>query len=129
VGVRPEDTITFPEGIPGFEVCRRFVLLSADEFAPFCCLQSLDPPAPSFLAVNPRAIVPTYRNSLSGDDRQRLGPDPDALVWLALVTLHADRGTTVNLRAPFVIDPARMIGYQIVPYRSCYPIDYPLEQG
>ena len=56
-GVRAEDVVTFPDGLPGFEGCHRFVLLSAEALAPFRCLQALDPPGPSFLAVDPMAIL------------------------------------------------------------------------
>ena len=53
--VRPE-IVTFPEGIPGFEQCRRFVVILADELSPLTCLQALDEPYPSFLASAPATL-------------------------------------------------------------------------
>jgi flagellar assembly factor FliW len=48
-------------------------------------------------------------------------------VWLAVVTVQAEQ-TVVNLRAPIVINPARMLGYQLMPSNSLYPLRYELTQ-
>ena len=36
------NAIAFPDGIPGFEACRRFVLLAADAIAPLQRLESIE---------------------------------------------------------------------------------------
>jgi flagellar assembly factor FliW len=47
-------------------------------------------------------------------------------LWLALVTIN-DRGAAfANLRAPIVINPADMTGYQVVPQDSLYPMRHPV---
>jgi flagellar assembly factor FliW len=124
--VVPEDIVSFPAGLPGFEECRRFVVLSSRELEPFKCLQSVDGPSASFLAVDPRRAFPDYRCVLSDVDRTRLGePDEAQLVWLAVVTVQAEQ-TLVNLRAPVVVNPARMLGYQLMPSNSLYPLRFEL---
>lgn len=124
--VAAPDIITFPSGMPGFEQCRRFVLLSSDELAPFQCLQSVDGPAASFLVIDPRRALADYRCSLSEVDRLRLGgSDNDALLWASIVTVQADQ-TLVNLRAPVVINPALMVGYQLMPSNGLYPLRFEL---
>src|SRR3954464_5780361 len=86
--------VTFTDGVPGFEKCRRFVLASLAAIDPFTCLQGLDDPRPSFLAIDPRAVVEDYQPSLSGADRRRLeADDHDPLVWLALVRAGDDAAT------------------------------------
>jgi flagellar assembly factor FliW len=126
--VAPEDIVGFPAGLPGFEECRRFVVLSSRELDPFKCLQSVDGPSASFLAVDPRRAFPDYRCALSDVDRARLGdPDEAQLVWLAVVTVQAEQ-THVNLRAPVVVNPARMLGYQLMPSNSLYPLRFELTQ-
>jgi flagellar assembly factor FliW len=126
--VAPEDIVSFPAGLPGFEECRRFVVLSSRELDPFKCLQSVDGPSASFLAVDPRRAFPDYRCALSDVDRARLGePDESQLVWLAVVTVQAEQ-TLVNLRAPVVVNPARMLGYQLMPSNSLYPLRFELTQ-
>lgn len=126
--VTANDVIAFPSGMPGFEQCRRFVLLSSDELAPFQCLQSVEGPAASFLVLDPRRALPDYRCLLSEVDRLRLGTaDDGALLWASIVTVQADQ-TFVNLRAPVVINATRMVGYQLMPSNSLYPLRYELAQ-
>jgi len=38
----------------------------------------------------------------------------------------AGQGPSVNLRAPVVINPARMVGCQVMPHDSLYPLRHPL---
>jgi flagellar assembly factor FliW len=124
--LRTEDIVTFPTGLPGFETSRRFVILSSPDLSPLQCLQSVDGPSPSFLAVDPRLVLDGYRTRLNQSDLTRLGVAEDAaLVWLSIVTVGAD-GTFVNLRAPVVINPERMLGFQLVPSDSLYPLRHPL---
>jgi flagellar assembly factor FliW len=124
--LRSEDVLSFPTGLPGFETVRRFVILSAPDFAPLQCLQSIEGPSPSFLVVDPRLVLEGYRTRLNQSDLVRLGVSDDAsLVWLAIVTVIAE-GTFVNLRAPVVINPERMLGFQLVPSDSLYPLRHPL---
>jgi flagellar assembly factor FliW len=124
--LRTEDIVSFPTGLPGFETARRFVILSSPDFAPLQCLQAVDGPSPSFLVVDPRLVLEGYRTRLNQSDLVRLGVAEDAaLVWLAIVTV-ADEGTFVNLRAPVVINPERMLGFQLVPSDSLYPLRHPL---
>ena len=126
--VAAADTIQFPDGLPGFERCRRFIVISSDDIAPLHCLHAVDGPSASFLAVDPRVVMPTYRCMLGDSDRVKLGVTDDAapLVWLALVTVDAGQGPSVNLRAPVVINPARMLGCQVMPHDSLYPLRHPL---
>jgi flagellar assembly factor FliW len=125
--VSPDSVVAFPEGLPGFEACRRFVLVSGRDLEPLRCLQALDSPEVSFLCVDPQLVLPTYRAALGSENRAQLGADGGALVWLALVTVRDSGEVSVNLRAPIVINPERMVGYQVMPYRSVYPVDHPLE--
>jgi flagellar assembly factor FliW len=123
----PRNVLHFPVGVPGFEQCRRFVVLSSMTMAPVQCLHAVDGPAASFLVVDPRIVLPDYRCILSGPDRERLGVTEDIpLLWLAIVTVQEDQRASVNLRAPIVINPARMLGFQVVPYDSLYPVKFPL---
>ena len=126
--VSSDEIIAFPAGLPGFEECRRFLVLSSRELEPFKCLQSVEGPSASFLAVDPRRVFPDYRCVLSDLDRARLGePDEEALVWLAVVTV-LDQQTLVNLRAPVVVNPGKMLGFQLMPSNSLYPLRFELAE-
>lgn len=125
---RPEDIVAFPDGVPGFESCHRFVLIAADDTAPFSRLQAVDAPGPAFLTIDPTLALKRYRRILSPADRVRLDvSDEDTLLWLAIVTLSPDEtASVVNLRAPIVINPRVMIGFQVMPHHSLYPVRHPL---
>jgi flagellar assembly factor FliW len=123
----PHDIVHFPEGIPGFESSKRFVVLSSPDFAPLQCLQAVPGSTPSFLGIDPRLAFPKYRCILSARDQMRLGAtEEDDLLWLAIVTVRISGAASVNLRAPLVINPARMVGFQVVPHNSLYPLRYAL---
>ena len=119
--------IQFPAGIPGFEGCRRFVLIVSERLRPLSCLQALDPPEPSFVTVDPAILVPNYDFTLRELERRRLGASvQDKLLWLACVTV-TDRSAKANLRAPFVINPDRMFGCQFIREEDAYPVGFPID--
>jgi flagellar assembly factor FliW len=123
----PRDILNFPDGLPGFEQCHRFVVLSSMAMAPLQCLHAVDGPPATFLAIDPRLVLAKYRCTLGPGDLARLGGDEQTvLLWLALVTVGDQGEATVNLRAPVVINPSRMNGFQVVPSNSLYPLRYPL---
>jgi flagellar assembly factor FliW len=123
------DVVTMPDGLPGFEWCRQFVVMSSPDLQPLARLQGLDTGAPSFLALDPRFVLPDYEPVLAAADRQRLGAtDDEPLLWLALVRLEGPR-LLVNMRAPVVINPRRMVGMQLVPADSPYSTHHELLLG
>ena len=124
--VEARDSVTFPLGVPGFERSRTFAVVTGDDFAPFRCLHAVDDPV-SFLVVDPRLVFPEYRCVLSPTDLTRLGASEDSpLVWLSIVTFDDQGRVFANLRAPIVINPERMLGYQVMPHNSLYPLRHPL---
>jgi flagellar assembly factor FliW len=120
------EIVHFPEGLPGFEACRRYVVMAGPDFEPFCSLQGQGTDAPAFVAIDPRRVAPDFRCDLDQTDRARLhltpedSPESTPLLWLALVTV-TDTGATVNLRAPVVINPQAMRGVQLMPAASDQP--------
>jgi flagellar assembly factor FliW len=103
-------------------LCLGFALFQA-EAAPFQWLTSVEGPAASFLTIDPGLVLPNYRYSLGKNDRARLSADKDTpLLWLAIVLLQVDGSIAANLRAPIVINPASMIGRQVMPRDCLYPL-------
>lgn len=117
-------TVVTIDGMPGFEKCRRFVIVTASNVAPFSCLQGLDDPKPSFLALDPRTVIDEYAVPITAAERARLGAtDGDALLWLALACFDANL-IKLNLRAPVVVNPRTMTGVQILAAESPYSTEY-----
>ena len=122
-----DEVVRFPDGLPGFERCVAFVVVSGPALAPFQCLHALEGGPASFLAIDPRRALATYRCRLSDADRGRLAAGEDTpLLWLALITVDDAGGATVNLRAPVVVNPVSMTGFQVMPHDSLYPASHPL---
>lgn len=129
VEVDPGNVVTFPDGLPGYERHRQFVLIEVEALAPLKVLHAVDGSEPSFLVVDPKSVLPNYRCEISNADRLRLGAgDDDSLVWLAIVIVGGNGETAVNLRAPVVINPSRMLGRQVMPNACVYPLRYVVEQ-
>lgn len=125
---RSRDIVTLADGVPGFESCRRFFLLTSPAIEPLMCLQGLDDTQPAFLAIDPRLVHADYRCALDDLQLHRLGVSPGApLLWLAIVRVSEVDGSTVNLRAPLVIDPVRMRGVQLLSGHDEYDTTEPLE--
>jgi len=122
--------LSFPSGLPGFEQCRHFVLLSSMDAAPLQCLMSVDGPPASFLALDPRLVVPDYRCVLGAPDTERLGAGGgETLLWLVLLTINERGAAFANLRAPVVINPAGMLGYQVLSQDGLYPLRHAVALG
>ena len=125
--ITPDQLVRFPTGIPGFEQNRTFVLISARDMSPLQCLQATEGPPASFLVIDPRLVIEGYRTTLNDADKARLQVvDQTPLLWLAIITLSPDAPAYVNLRAPIVINPARMLGCQVIPSETVYPMRHPL---
>ena len=120
----PRDVVTLVDGLPGFEECRRFLLLTAPSIEPLVCLQGLDDDRPSFLAIDPRYVHPDYRCRVDDLQRRRLGASSETpLLWLAFVRVAESGDSTVNLRAPLVVNPERMRGLQLLAGHDEYATD------
>jgi flagellar assembly factor FliW len=121
------ETVTFPNGIPGFESCRRWVVLAAETHTPLRRLHAVDGVDASFLALDPRHVLEGYRCQLGEADLARIGADTATpLLWLALVSVEPSGAVTANLRAPIVINPRTMMGQQVLPHDTLYPLRHVL---
>jgi flagellar assembly factor FliW len=122
-----DGVVTFPEGLPGFEEHRQFMIVASPDMEPFTVMQGVRAEAPSFVAVDPRMVDRAYPTTLDQVDLARLAAhEKEPLLWLAIVAAHDDGRATANLRAPVVINPGTMRGIQIIAVESPYRIDHPL---
>jgi flagellar assembly factor FliW len=123
-----DGVVTFADGLPGFERCRQFVLVTSPIVHPFTVLQGVDADAPAFVTIDPRLVDETFATALDRVTLARLGArGDDPLLWLAIITAGEDGAATANLRAPLVIHPASMRGVQLISLDSPYRIDHPLQ--
>ena len=120
--------VEFSAGIPGFEMCRRFVVIALPATVS-AQLSAVARSAGSVVSHRRSTAARSADNdfTLREFERARLGAAVDeALVWLAIVTVALDGSATANLRAPVVINARRMVGCQFIRDDHEYPVRFPL---
>lgn len=133
IGVNPEEILDFPEGVPGFERHRRFVLVEKPEIAPIVFLQCVDAPEVCFCTAPAAAIDPTYEISITADDLRAMGLDEsrqpsirNEVLCLAVLAATENGRWVANLLAPIVIEPRRGLGMQAVRMDARYSHRHPV---
>jgi flagellar assembly factor FliW len=107
-------SIHFPQGIPGFQDCRDFVIVSHGDGSPFFLMQSEKKSEVNFVLVNPFEVYMNYGIDLPDSALEALEiTEPEDVMVYALVTLRDPvQESTANLMAPIVINRKTMRGIQ-----------------
>jgi len=113
-----EHVLTFPEGIIGFEDCRRFVLINDEDSQPFRWLVSTEDEDISFPLLNPKIYIPAY----NAGNRQK---DDATILVVASLNKEIER-STVNLRSPVIIMNKSKTGRQVILDDEAYALQHPL---
>ena len=118
VDIDPEKIITFPNGLVGFESCKRYTLVQEGEPGTSFTLQSLDDPALAFQIVDPTTLGFNYELALSDAETALLQTPADEDVAVMQVLFKKDgegkADIAPNLRAPLVINLRAKVGLQKV---------------
>lgn len=111
-----DDIITFPEGIPGFEKNKEFVLVQAPEYLPFEWLFCIDGSKLRFAIIPPLLFKPDYEPAISKEQLGELeiGKMEDILLYVIVTIRENPEESTANLIGPIVINKTKRIGKQII---------------
>lgn len=121
--IAPERIIEFPEGLAGFEACRRYSLhhpeTAAGELPRYFILQSLDDPAIAFHIADPALFGFSYEIVLSDAETDLLElTDPSTAAVVVILAKDAMPGEAgqlrANLKAPLVMNVGARLGIQHV---------------
>lgn len=128
--IEPDRIITFPEGVPGFED-KRFILLTPEDTAPFCWLQSVDSPEVAFVVSEPSVFLPDYKPEIPDSVYQELEctADDEILILVVLVIPEDIKKMTANLAAPIVINVEKRLAKQEILSTGDYPLRYNLYES
>jgi flagellar assembly factor FliW len=135
IGIDESAAIEFPEGLPGFEFCRRFVPLQFTGAHGLIFLQSLERPQLCFVTVPLRSLWPDYELALSGDEAELLGVPcgctfaPHDLALLAILSFEEGEEPTANLLAPLAVHAGTRRAVQVVRQDGRYPVRAALPVG
>ncbi len=118
---------TFPRGIPGLELYRRFLIEPVPDNRLFAMLIAAEDPTIGMILVDPLPFFPRYSVNLERNDRRDLMLKKDQdLVIFTTVTLEGEQLFT-NLAAPILINVAQRRGKQMIVPHRCEDMRVPLD--
>ena len=130
--IADESIVTFPEGLPGLDDCKRFVILRPEGIEPILLFQYVEDENLSLPVIPVSAVRDDYQFQISSGDRELLGfPDgldisETALCLAVLVLPGEDLPPNCNLFAPIVVNVATRKAKQVLQLDSDYPTAFPL---
>ena len=127
ITVNEEDILFFPEGLPGFEHVKKFTLLGRKGMdSLFFWLQSIDDPDLSFVVTDPFAALLDYFVDAEDSETEQLQlQKAEDVLTLAIVTVPENvKKTSINLKAPVLINLKNNIGKQIIMKNETFPVKY-----
>lgn len=119
IEIGDEKIIHFDSGILGFEDYKDYTILydiEADGKSFFSWLQSVDEKMLSFPIVNPLKVDENYNPTVNDEMLKPIGSysDEDIAIFL-LATIPQDvKETSVNMRAPLIINASTRKGIQLI---------------
>jgi flagellar assembly factor FliW len=122
VELAEDKIIEFPEGLPGFEACKRFALVHEEGSSLVLLLHSVDDPAVVLSLTTPETFGVHYEFTLSDDEvaALQLAKPEDALVTVIVWKDEGGAGAAAggsmraHFMAPVVINVATRRGLQKV---------------
>lgn len=114
--------------MPGFPDERRFALVRIDDEGTLCSFRSLHRDDLQFVVVPPMPFFPDYAPEVSDDVVADLGIESaeDVLVLLVVHAGNSLAETTVNLRAPLLVNTVDRVASQVILDDPQLPIAAPL---
>ncbi|GAA3660711.1 flagellar assembly protein FliW [Nocardioides ginsengisoli] len=114
--------------MPGFPADARFALVRLDDDGVLHGFRSLDSEDLQFVVVPPAPFYPDYAPEIGDEVAAELGisGDSDVLVLLVVRAGASLADTTVNLRAPLVVNPTTRRASQVILEDADLPLAAPL---
>jgi flagellar assembly factor FliW len=125
LNVDSSELLSFPLGVMGLEDCQEWTLLADAENDAVGWLQSTTRCDVALAVVSPRRFVAGYQARISRSELAPLDLDDVRQAQVLVVVGKNERGITLNLKAPLVINLQRRRGRQIV-VNGDQPIQYQL---
>jgi len=126
----PESEIlTFDNGMPGFENEKKFILLSIEGNEVYQILQSINSKEIGFVTTNPYLFISDYTFDLdeSTVEALNIASEEDIIVLTIVTVKEPFNASTVNLKAPVIINKKSNKAKQCILEKSDYPIRYSID--
>jgi len=128
VDIDKENIIEFPNGIPGFEQEREFVLIDINEQGTYSSLQSVNHEGIALVVSNPYLFFSDYEFDLDHNTINLLNIDrqEDVMVLSVLTLKDPFKDTTANLQAPIIINYKKNKAKQLILNDTNYQTKEPI---
>lgn len=131
VDIEDDKIIHFKDGIPGFDEYRDYTIIydiDSEEAPLFSWLQSVTEPGLAFPIVNPFRVKEDFDPVVEDELLQELGDfESEDLAVFLMATVPGDvTKTTVNMKAPIIINTNNCRGVQLIVENEDYEIRHPL---
>lgn len=119
--------LTFKKGLPGFELLINFELTNLENNGKFKILKSKEENI-SFVTTSPFDMYEDYEISLNDETIKELEiENPQDVLLLSIITLGKTlQESTINLKAPIVINVKNNLGKQYILQTDKYETKHPL---
>ncbi len=119
IEVAEEKIIYFAEGLPGFPMIKRYILMDYKDTA-LKWLQAVDDPDVAFIVVEPSLLNPDYRVSPDDSTKTILNlTNDDDLAVLVIIRREGDQ-VIANFQCPLLLNAGTMRGVQV--YLDTIPV-------
>ncbi|GAB3802873.1 flagellar assembly protein FliW [Virgibacillus kimchii] len=121
--IEQSNIIQFAEGIPGFNEETAFILMDIPGNAGFHILQSVTSPGTAFIVTNPHQIYPNFTFTLDDHllDKLQIHNENEVVVLTIVTIKEPFQESTLNLKAPIIINPVSKRGKQYIINNDDYP--------
>jgi Uncharacterized protein conserved in bacteria len=125
IEITEENVYKFPEGIPGFENEKEFVIICNEEKeSPFQWLQSVANTNLAFVTIDPFKIMSEYEVEVSDDEVEILEIKDIADVSLLAIVVVPEDFTKIsaNLLAPVILNKVNHLAKQVTMNTNKYKV-------
>jgi len=114
--VNENEIVTFENGIPGFLVEKKFVLLPFTDDGMYQIMQSVQTKELAFVVTNPFLFFKDYEFELEDStiEQLQINDKVDIIVFSILTIQDPFTETTANLQAPVIINRKNQKGKQVI---------------
>lgn len=123
------EILTFENGLPGFENEKNFILLSIEGNEVYQLLQSTNSKEVGFVTANPYLFISDYTFDLDESTVEALNIESEEdIIVLTIVTVKEPfNASTVNIKAPVIINMKSKKAKQCILENTDYPIRYSID--
>ena len=129
INVAEELVFTFESPIIGYDELSKFLLIEHDEKSCFKWLQSTEAGEVAFPVTSTTYFNIEYNIDISDEDAEKIGlTSAESLIVLNIATIPHNRpqSTTVNLKAPIIMNIENRKAMQVILPDDRYKIRHPL---